>query len=41
VRLRQRDATRRDAEGYGIYETIVTGVRPDLGLTAESNYGGY
>jgi hypothetical protein len=36
VRLREGDA-----EGYGIYETIVTGVWPDLGLTAESNYGGY
>lgn len=36
VRLREGDA-----EGYGIYETIITGVWPDLGLTAESNYGGY
>ena len=30
-----------DAEGYGIFETIVTGVWPDLGLDANSNYGGY
>jgi hypothetical protein len=36
--VRLRDG---DAEGFGIFETIVTGVWPALGLGAESNYGGY
>ena len=33
--------TAPDAAGYGIFETIMTGVWPELGLTAESNHGGY
>jgi hypothetical protein len=36
--VRLRDG---DAEGFGIFETIITGVWPDLGLGTESNYGGY
>jgi hypothetical protein len=36
--VRVRDG---DAEGFGIFETIITGVWPDLGLGPESNYGGY
>jgi hypothetical protein len=30
-----------DAHGFGIFETIVTGLWPDLDLGPESNYGGY
>jgi len=30
-----------DADGFGIFETIITGLWPDLGLGPESNYGGY
>jgi hypothetical protein len=36
--VRLRDG---DAEGFGIFETIITGLWPDLGLGPESNYGGY
>lgn len=36
--VRLRDG---DAHGFGIFQTIVTGLWPDLGLGAESNFGGF
>lgn len=36
--VRVRDG---DAEGYGIFESIITGVWPELALDADSDYGGY